>query len=272
MKAQGSKEGQVDAWQVVFLLVGLFDLVFFMSYLFLYAIKEQNTISDTLFSRGEYAVVLTVTLSIRLLCGVIFLTRYIHRHPTLMTLGICMEGVALIGWLVLVINKDMPTHFLGVGIFCLTSFVYSCVFLVLGSSSHKHLHALHQWLMIFLLVTTGVLVVSFVAIWAVEENTGQHASNSTERKAYIVEHAAYISHILLYLGFFSFHKPYGHVFPSKSMSGYFQDDSETMMTVLGDDTTGVSVCQPLISGDRRLPPIIEVVCEQPKGSFTPYLG
>jgi hypothetical protein len=193
-----------------------------------------------------------------LLGGVLFMAKYMNSHPKLVPLGLVMEGVALAGWGVLVANREMAWHFTGVGVFCCGSFVYSCIFLVLGSSSHRHLHTLHLWLMIFLLVTTGGLVLSFVALWAIEENTGQHAITTVERKAYLVEHAAYMAHLLFYLGFISFHSP-GLDSDSLKACVYY----EAEMMARGDEAA--AVCQPLVHMDtnssRRLQPIIEVVCE-----------
>lgn len=244
-----------DLLQLIFVGVGVFDLVFFSYYLFVYAIEDQSMISDTLFSRGEYATILTVTLAARLLGGVLFLMRYMSDKPWWTTLGLGGECLALMGWYWLVLHKDTGNHFAGVGTFCIGSFLYSLVFIRLGAISHKHLRLLHQWLMGFLLLTTVGLVVGFVASWAIEEKNGQHNDKPREefaRKAYIVEHAAYVSHLLFYLGFFSFHSPNPNVSP---LMGCGYDDEAALLDEMHD---GAHACQPLIRLER-LPPILEHV-------------
>lgn len=107
----------------------------------------------------------------------------------------------------LVFHQDNPNHFAGVALFCFGSFVYSIAFLKLVARTHEHLRALHQALRWFLLLSTLALVIAFVVVWALEENSGQHASNSSTRTAYIVEHVAYITHILFYATFILYHTP-----------------------------------------------------------------
>jgi hypothetical protein len=199
-------------------------------------------ISDTLFVRGEYATILTVTLTARLLGGVLFLMRYMSAKPWWTAMGLGSECLALLGWCWLVLHQDMGNHFAGVGVFCLGSLLYSMAYIRLGAISHKHLRLLHQWLMGFLLLSTSGLVVAFVAVWAVEERNGQHGQGwRPDRKAYIVEHAAYVAHLLFYIGFFAFHSPNPNVSPLVS-SEY--DDEATLMR------DGASACQPLIPMQR----------------------
>lgn len=256
--AQWSNGGhRVDVLQWIFVGVGVFDLAFFSYYLFVFAIEEQNMISDTLFERGEYATILTVTLAARLLGGLLFMLGYMSEKPWWTAMGLAGECLTLLGWGWLVVHQDMGNHFAGVGAFCLGSLLYSMVFIRLGAMSHKHLRLLHQWLMVFLLVATTALVVSFVAVWAIEERDGQHARDSNgyiapSRKAYIVEHAAYVAHLLFYLGFFVFHSPNPNI-PTYINSNY--DDEATLMHTMHDDR--VSVCHPLIPM-HRLSPIMEM--------------
>ena len=258
-----------DVLQWVFVVVSVFDLIFFSYYLFVFEMNEQSMISDTLFTRGEYATVLTVTLAARLLGGVLFLMRYMRDRPWWTTMGIMGECLTLMGWYWLVLHKDNGNHFAGVGLFCLGSLLYSMVFIRLGAISHKHLRLLHQWLMGFLLIATIGLVVAFVAIWAMEEKKGQHdkpspksdnyyeilAQEEASRKAYIVEHAAYVTHLLFYLGFFSFHSPNPNVSPNVSGNSEYESDQHGMLVEMDEN---VSACQPLILANaKRLPSIME---------------
>lgn len=104
-------------------------------------------------------------------------------------------------------HQDNTNHFTGVALFCLGSFMYSMAFLELVGRTHEHLRQLHQALRWFLLLSTTVLVIAFVILWAIEENNGQHASGGGQRNAYIVEHVAYITHIMFYATFFLYHTP-----------------------------------------------------------------
>jgi hypothetical protein len=104
-------------------------------------------------------------------------------------------------------HQDNANHFSGVALFCLGSLMYSMAFLRLAGRTHEHLRGLHQALRWFLLLTTLALVGTFVILWAVEENSGQHARQGGTRNAYIVEHVAYITQILFYATFILYHTP-----------------------------------------------------------------
>lgn len=108
-------------------------------------------------------------------------------------------------WLVL--HQDNANHFAGVAVFCLGSFMYSIAFLQLAGRTHEHLRKLHQALRWFLLLTTIILVGTFVILWAIEENDGRHGRDGGPRNAYIVEHVAYITQILFYATFILYHTP-----------------------------------------------------------------
>ena len=99
-------------------------------------------------------------------------------------------------------HQDNVNHFTGVALFCLGSFMYSLAFLELVGRTHEHLRQLHQALRWFLLISTVILVITFVTLWVIEENNHQHTRN-----AYIVEHLAYITHIMFYATFFLYHTP-----------------------------------------------------------------
>ena len=147
---------------------------------------------------------------------------------------------------------DTTRHFTGVGFFCLGSFVYSLVFVRLAATTEERLEMVHAIMEAFLLMSVAALVVSFVSLWAEEERDGKHdrgSGNSQVQNAYIVEHVAYIVHVLFYACFFLYHTqdietiPGGHV-----GEGYEETDA---------DVEGMPmVCRPLIF-QERLPVILE---------------
>jgi hypothetical protein len=114
-------------------------------------------------------------------------------------------------WLVL--HKDTPNHFLGVGLFCGGSSLYSISFLLLAGRTHQHLRALHNALLAFLLLSTCALALAFIVLWRDEEAKGQHTASGGSQNAYIVEHVAYITHVLFYATFFLYHTPDINVSP-----------------------------------------------------------
>jgi hypothetical protein len=59
----------------------------------------------------------------------------------------------------------------------------------------------------FLLITTLILVTVFVILWAIEDANGFHSSAGGNRNAYIVEHVAYVTHILFFATFVLYHSP-----------------------------------------------------------------
>lgn len=89
-----------DFHQILLLLICTFDLGFFLYYLFAYNLKEQNTISDALFSYPEYVVVLTVLLACRTLAVALYFGRYRNANPEWVGIGLFFIGVTLFGWYV----------------------------------------------------------------------------------------------------------------------------------------------------------------------------
>jgi hypothetical protein len=109
-------------------------------------------------------------------------------------------------------HKDNLNHFTGVFLFCAGSAAYSIAFIILAGMTHKHLAQVHQGLGIFLFVSSGLLLLAFVGLWVWEENDGRHLKHAGEsddsfQTAYILEHCAYIVHLLFYMTFFLFHTP-----------------------------------------------------------------
>lgn len=95
-----------DWLQIMFLLLCLGELIFFLYYLFAFEIDSQSTISDTLFSTPEYAVSLTLTLSLRLLGVVMFLCQYNNLFPNWEHAGFFGVFVTLLGWYVAFISNS----------------------------------------------------------------------------------------------------------------------------------------------------------------------
>lgn len=87
-----------DGLQLFFLAVCAFDLGFFLFYMFVYELDSQSMISDTLFSTPEYAIVLTMTLALRMLGGVMFLYRYRDVFPVWEYAGFIGIFITLFGW------------------------------------------------------------------------------------------------------------------------------------------------------------------------------
>jgi hypothetical protein len=90
--------GHLDALQLFFIGVCMFDLIFFVCYMLLYEVDSQSMISDTLFATPEYAVVLTFTLAVRLLGACMFLFRYRFVFPFWEVMGYVGVILAMFGW------------------------------------------------------------------------------------------------------------------------------------------------------------------------------
>ena len=88
----------MDWMQLALLAICVFDMIFFAYYLFTYEISEQDTISDTLFTRVEYVTVLTITLVCRMLGAFFFLTQYRFQHWNWMVVGYLGVLFTLLGW------------------------------------------------------------------------------------------------------------------------------------------------------------------------------
>ncbi len=97
-------------------------------------------------------------------------------------------------------------HFGGVAGFCAGSFLYSIAFIRISALFEKHRRDLQIYLEMFLIVSTVALVVAFVALWFEEEQAIQDRDGYT-RSAYIVEHVAYLVHLVFYGVFFTFNSP-----------------------------------------------------------------
>ena len=106
MAASEFEHVRLDWLQIVLILVCLFDMGFFLYYLFSYELALQNTISDSLFTRPEYATVLTVTLTVRLLGAVLFLMRYRYEAWDWVVPGFVGVVLTLFGWYVTQLNQS----------------------------------------------------------------------------------------------------------------------------------------------------------------------
>ena len=132
--------------------------------------------------------------------------------------------------------------------------MYSLAFVRLAATTEERLEMVHAIMEAFLLMSVAALVVSFVSLWAEEERDGKHdrgSSSSQVQNAYIVEHAAYIVHLLFYASFFLYHTPDIDNIPGGHVGeGYEETDPDVEGTPM--------VCRPLIF-QERLPVILEKV-------------
>lgn len=144
------------------------------------------------------------------------------------------------------LHKDNTEHFKGVFVFCLGSATYSVAILRLAGTTHKHLEQIHQALEVFLLASSALLLLAFVWLWVMEETSGKHNKTAIEgddtQSAYIVEHMAYMTHLLFYGTFFSFHTP--DPLKPPMIYGTFEDER-------GLDPSGIAM-MPLLRLDESL--------------------
>ena len=87
-----------DALQLALLAVCLFDLIFFSYFLFTYELSWQNTISDSLFEHGDYATILSITLTVRLLGVGLYFLRYRNEAQGWIITGYTGIFLTLFGW------------------------------------------------------------------------------------------------------------------------------------------------------------------------------
>lgn len=148
------------------------------------------------------------------------------------------SGLFRRGWLAS--HRDNINHFIGVGLFCLGSSMYSIAFLWLAGQTHKHLWRIHQGLGAFLFVSTVGQVLAFVILWVLEEESGKHMAHigdsnngngDSTQKAYIVEHSAYMTQILFYATFILFHSP-DQEFSDRARKGKSNDNESLGVAML----------------------------------------
>ena len=132
--------------------------------------------------------------------------------------------------------------------------LYSISLIRLASSpgtQHEHLHNVHVAMEAFLLLSSGILCISFVALWFSEESNGQHDKGyNGPQNAYIVEHITYVTHVLFYATFFLYHspditKPAELGVSHETEDGYYVNNNS-------------SVRRPLIHAMTPLTPIMEL--------------
>lgn len=143
------------------------------------------------------------------------------------------------------LHKDNAEHFKGVFLFCIGSATYSIALLRLAGTTHKHLDQIHLALEVFLLASSALLLLAFVALWVMEEDSGKHqhpVEGDDKQSAYIVEHTAYMTHLLFYGTFFSFHTP--DPLKPPRVYGTFEDER-------GQDPSGIAM-MPLLRLDASL--------------------
>lgn len=272
----GCPAPHLDWLQIALLLVCLFDAGFFIYYLSAFSALEQKTISDTLFEHNEYRIVLTVLLAFRLTGATLFLARFRFKSPEMEFAGFAGIISALIGWAVLIMHHDNVGHFSGVGVFCAGSFLYSIALVRLAATNPNdkaELERVRTVLESFLILAVVVLVIAFVALW-MEEQDAAEAHDAHVRQAYIVEHCAYLAHLVFYIVFFLYHSPdptrspkaYHHSQYYFEESGMEMDEESSSGPGDSNHNTnkqggGVPMqCRPLIFNPKeRLPVILEVV-------------
>lgn len=96
--APASPRIEFDWLQLLLLAICVGDLVFFTYYLFAYELARQNTISDSLFEHGAYTVILTTTLSIRMLGVVCYTFRFRNENTPWVVAGLAGVCITLAGW------------------------------------------------------------------------------------------------------------------------------------------------------------------------------
>lgn len=91
-----------DKLQAALLILCVVDLAYFSFYLFTYELQEQHTISDSLFTNPSYAVILSLTLSFRMLGVIFFLYQYRNESSAQKWWALGYVGVflTLFGWYV----------------------------------------------------------------------------------------------------------------------------------------------------------------------------
>lgn len=87
-----------DKMQITLLLISAVELGFFLYYMFAYNMGGKNTISDSLFTRPEYAVVLTCTLTARITGVALYFFRYRNHSCAWIIPGCLGIAMALFGW------------------------------------------------------------------------------------------------------------------------------------------------------------------------------
>lgn len=219
-----------DTMQMVLLLLCALDLGFFMYYMIAHNLEARSTISESLFTRPEYASVLSCLLACRMVGVIFYFVRY-KKHCAWVVPGYVGIALTFSGWVWLVNHKDNTQHFLGVFVFCLGTTIYSIVLIRLCEESHPHLARVHFWLEFSLLLASAVLVLAFVIVWLNEEANSHHnSSNDPNQYAYIIEHCAYITYLLFYAGFFLFHTPDDT--EKEFVNGVYQGEQDTVLRPL----------------------------------------
>lgn len=87
-----------DRPQLVLLGLCVADMAFFTYHFIAYQIPRQNTISDSLFDHGAYAVLLSLFLVARLLGAVLYIFRFRNENTPWAIAGFLGTFVTLFGW------------------------------------------------------------------------------------------------------------------------------------------------------------------------------
>jgi hypothetical protein len=95
---KGYQYVHIDGLQLFLVGVCGVDMIFFTCFLFAYELDKQNTISDSLFDRPDYLIVLSIALSLRLLGVAFFHLRYRNSSTAWVIAGFCGLFLTLFGW------------------------------------------------------------------------------------------------------------------------------------------------------------------------------
>jgi len=185
-----------DGFQAIIILICLLELSNFTAFLFAFEINNMEMISDTLFDKKPYAILLDIFMTFRFVFGSMFFYRYRMESFRFFIIGNIGIIIGLFGWYWLSTHMTSPEHSVGVALFCVGTVLYSFVCLRLANTSREHSHAIYDILEWLLITTTILLGIIFIALWI-----------SSNKISYLPEHLAYIFHLLFYMVFMAYHTP-----------------------------------------------------------------
>jgi len=156
----------------------------------------MDMISDTLFDKKPYAILLDIFMSFRLVFGSMFFYRFRREAFYYFIVGNIGIFLALFGWYWLSTHMMAPDHYIGVGLFCSGTIVYSFILLRLSryiNAPPRPAHDILEWMLI---TTTFMIGIVFLSLWI-----------SSNKMSYVPEHLTYIFHLLFYMFFMSYNTP-----------------------------------------------------------------
>ena len=186
-----------DGFQAIIILICLLELSNFVAFLFAFEVNNMDMISDTLFDKKPYAILLDIFMTFRFIFGAMYFYRFVRETLQLFVIGNIGIIVGLFGWFWLSTHMDSINHPIGVGCFCSGTILYSFICLRLAAKSREHSYfVIYDTLEWFLITTTILLGLLFISLWI-----------SSDKISYLPEHLAYIFHLLFYMVFMAYHTP-----------------------------------------------------------------